>query len=97
MITQADSPDPVNLGSSELVSINELVDIVEGIAGVSLDRRYRLDAPQGVRGRNSDNALIQARYGWEPSIALVDGLRETYRWIEAELARERGLQPALGA
>ena len=61
--------EPVNLGSDELVTINQLVDIVEEIAGVTLERRYDLDAPQGVRGRNSDNTLIRATYGWAPSIA----------------------------
>lgn len=81
MILRGDSHEPVNLGSSELVSINGLVDIVEGIAGVRCDRRYRLDAPQGVRGRNSDNTQILATYGWEPSIPLNDGLEKTYRWV----------------
>jgi GDP-D-mannose 3',5'-epimerase len=73
--------DPINLGSSELVSINRLVDIVEKIAGVKLLRRYKLDAPKGVRGRNSDNTLILAKLGWEPSIRLEDGIEKTYRWI----------------
>lgn len=73
--------DPINLGSSELVSINRLVDIVEKIAGVKLARRYKLDAPKGVRGRNSDNTLILAKLGWEPSIRLEDGIEKTYRWI----------------
>jgi nucleoside-diphosphate-sugar epimerase len=81
MIARGDSAEPVNLGSSELVSINKLVDIVEGIAGISLDRQYNLDAPKGVRGRNSDNTLIQARYGWQPSVSLRDGLAKTYAWI----------------
>ncbi len=73
--------DPINLGSSELVTINGLVDLVEQIAGVRLKRRYRLDAPQGVRGRNSDNTRITAELGWEPSISLRDGLEKTYAWI----------------
>ncbi len=68
-------------GPSELVTINELVDIVEGIAGVSLRRHYDLSAPQGVRGRNSDNTLIRERLDWAPSIALEDGLQNTYKWI----------------
>jgi nucleoside-diphosphate-sugar epimerase len=73
--------EPINLGSSELVSINQLVDIVEDIAGIRLQRQYKLDAPRGVRGRNSDNALIQEKLGWEPSISLRHGLELTYRWI----------------
>jgi nucleoside-diphosphate-sugar epimerase len=81
MITNADDPRPVNLGSNELVSINQLVSIVEDIAGVSLERRYDLSAPKGVRGRNSDNTEIVARYGWEPSITLRAGLEKTYAWI----------------
>jgi len=76
---------PINLGSSELVSINQLVDIVEAIAGVKLRREYKLDAPKGVRGRNSDNALIQKLLGWEPSIPLQTGMERTYRWIYDEM------------
>jgi GDP-D-mannose 3',5'-epimerase len=87
MITKGDSPIPVNLGSAELVSINQLVDIVEDIAGVRLDRRHNLDAPQGVRGRNSDNTLMRQIYGWEPSISLRDGLERTYSWIYDELLK----------
>ncbi|HWG73100.1 MAG TPA: NAD-dependent epimerase/dehydratase family protein [Acidimicrobiales bacterium] len=87
-IVRDDYAEPVNLGSSELVSINELVSIVEGIAGVSLERRYELDAPQGVRGRNSDNTLIRERYGWEPSTPLVDGLATTYEWVYDQVATE---------
>jgi GDP-D-mannose 3',5'-epimerase len=81
MILDSDIQCPINLGSSELVSINQLVDIVEEIAGFRLRRRYNLDAPKGVRGRNSDNTLIMEKLGWEPSIALRDGLEATYRWI----------------
>ena len=65
-IMESDILDPINLGSSELVTINQLVDTVEEIAGVRLKRRYNLDAPKGVRGRNSDNTLILERLGWEP-------------------------------
>jgi nucleoside-diphosphate-sugar epimerase len=81
MILAGDSAEPVNLGSSELVSINQLVDIVEDIAGVRLQRHYNLDAPKGVRGRNSDNTLIRQIYGWEPSVTLREGLERTYAWI----------------
>ncbi len=78
--------EPLNLGSDELVTINQLVDIVERIAGIRLKRRYKLDAPKGVRGRNSDNRLIRERLGWAPSIPLEDGLEQTYRWIHDQLA-----------
>jgi nucleoside-diphosphate-sugar epimerase len=58
-----------------------MVDIIEEIAGITVERRYRLDAPQGVRGRNSDNTIMRQRYGWEPSTPLREGLEKTYRWI----------------
>ena len=74
-------PGPLNIGSNELVTIDRLVDIVEEIAGVKLQRRYNLKAPKGVNGRNSDNARIREIMGWEPSISLRDGLEKTYRWI----------------
>ena len=90
MILAGDSGEPVNLGSSELVSINRLVDIVEDIAGIKCERRYNTDAPQGVRGRNSDNNQIIATYGWEPSISLVDGLEVTYRWIYDQVKKSLG-------
>jgi nucleoside-diphosphate-sugar epimerase len=90
LILQGDSAEPVNLGSSELVSINGLVDIVEGIAGIRCDREYQLDAPQGVRGRNSDNTQILETYGWEPSITLLDGLEQTYRWVFDQVKRSLG-------
>lgn len=73
--------EPINLGSSELVTINQLVDIIENIAEIKVQREYQLDAPLGVRGRNSDNTLIQQKLGWEPSISLQVGLEKTYRWI----------------
>lgn len=73
--------EPVNLGSAEGVTINQLVGIAEEIAGVKLERRYNLDAPRGVNGRNSDNTLFRSVYGWEPSIPLREGLEKTYRWI----------------
>ncbi len=75
---------PVNLGTSELVSINELVSMVEKIGGVKLKRTYDLDAPKGVGGRNSDNTFIQKVLGWEPSTPLVEGLTRTYAWIERQ-------------
>ena len=81
----SDISEPINLGSSELVTINQLVDIAEDIAGIRLRRRYDLKAPKGVNGRNSDNAMILERLGWEPSIRLRDGLEKTYRWIETQM------------
>ena len=77
--------EPINLGSSEMVSINRLVDIVENIAGVRLERKYDLDAPKGVRGRNSDNTLIRKYLNWEPSTPLREGMKKTYEWIEGEM------------
>ncbi len=78
--------EPINLGSSEMVTINQLVDTVERIAGVELKRSYDLTAPKGVRGRSSDNTIIQERLGWQPSISLEQGLRSTYRWIFDEMS-----------
>jgi nucleoside-diphosphate-sugar epimerase len=85
MITDSNDPDPVNLGSDELVSINDLVTLVEQIAGVTLERRYDLSAPQGVRGRSSDNTEIKRRFGWAPATTLRDGLERTYAWIHDEV------------
>jgi GDP-D-mannose 3',5'-epimerase len=90
-IMNSDILEPINLGSSEAVSINQLVDMVEGIAGIRLERKYDLTAPQGVNGRNSDNTLIQKYLRWEPSIPLKRGLEKTYAWIyDQYLAREKG-------
>jgi GDP-D-mannose 3', 5'-epimerase len=76
------------------VTINQLVDTVEEIAGVKLKRRYNLDAPKGVRGRNSDNTLILERLGWEPGTPLAVGLEKTYTWIHNQLApRVRPARP----
>ncbi len=81
--------EPINLGSSEMVSVNQLVDIVEDIAGVKLKRTYDLGAPKGVTGRNSDNTLIKKLLNWEPSIPLRAGLEKTYAWIHDQfVARE---------
>ena len=85
-IMNSDIEDPINLGSSELVSINQMVDIVEDIAGIKLNRQYKLDAPKGVQGRNSDNTKIVDRLFWEPSISLRNGLEQTYRWIYDQLS-----------
>jgi nucleoside-diphosphate-sugar epimerase len=92
MVTAGNSAVPVNVGSSELVSINQMVDIIEQIAGIGVKRNYKLDAPLGVRGRNSDNTLIQEIYGWEPSTRLADGLERTYRWIFDQMASRQTLR-----
>jgi GDP-D-mannose 3', 5'-epimerase len=84
-LAESDIVQPLNIGSDELVTINRLVDIVEEIAGVKLKRSYRLDAPKGVRGRNSDNTLIKKLMNWAPSISLEDGMEKTYRWIYDEM------------
>lgn len=81
----SDVRDPINLGSDQLVSINQLVDIVETIAGITCERKYKLDAPKGVRGRNSDNDLIKDKLGWAPNIRLEVGMEKTYRWIYDEI------------
>jgi nucleoside-diphosphate-sugar epimerase len=85
-LTASDVRDPLNVGSDQLVTVNELVDIVERVAGVTLKREYDLDAPQGVRGRNSDNTLIADRLGWAPSVSLEDGLAATYAWVHDQVA-----------
>jgi GDP-D-mannose 3', 5'-epimerase len=77
--------EPINLGSSELVTINQLVDIAEELAGIKLERNYNLSAPKGVNGRNSDNTKIQQYLGWEPNIKLRDGLARTMAWIEQQM------------
>ena len=90
MLTNSDFIEPINIGSSEMVSINQLVDIVEHIAGLKLKRNYKLDAPKGVNGRNSDNTLIQKTFGWEPNTKLRDGMERTYRWIYDEMVAHGG-------
>lgn len=84
-IMEGNIREPVNLGSAEMVSMNQLVDIAEDITGVRLKRKYNLGAPKGVRGRSSDNALIQKLMGWEPDTMLRDGLKKTYDWISQEI------------
>ena len=85
MIFESDVHEPLNLGSNELVTVNQLVDMVEDIAGIKLKRSYDLSAPKGVNGRNSDNTLIMAKLGWAPSIRLRVGMEKTYNWIEGEM------------
>ena len=91
-IMDSDIAEPINLGSDELVTINQLVDIVEDIAGIKVARSYNLDAPKGVRGRNSDNTMIKERLGWAPSITLHEGLTATYREIYDEVSALAGVR-----
>jgi nucleoside-diphosphate-sugar epimerase len=91
MILEGDYAEPMNLGSSELVTINQLVDLAEDIAGLKLKRRYNLSAPKGVNGRNSDNTLIRSIFDWEPSTRLRDGLERTYRWIYGQMTSPSSL------
>ncbi len=93
VLTSSDFVEPINIGSSELVTINQLVDVVEELAGIKLKRSYKLDAPKGVNGRNSDNTLIREAFGWEPDTKLRVGMERTYRWIYDEMvARSRGVK-----
>jgi nucleoside-diphosphate-sugar epimerase len=91
MIMNSDILEPINLGSSELVTINQLVDITEDVAGIKVKRRYNLSAPKGVNGRNSDNTLIKKHLRWEPSIRLRDGIERTYSWIYDQMLREQAV------
>jgi len=77
---------PINLGSNELVSINQLVDVIESVSGIKVSRKYDLNAPLGVAGRNSDNTFIQQVLGWEPRTTLRDGMMETFNWIKQQYA-----------
>jgi GDP-D-mannose 3',5'-epimerase len=81
-IMESDVYEPLNLGSDQVISINELVAIIEQLAGITFDRRYILDAPLGVRGRCSDNTKIFKKLGWAPSLSIADNLATTYEWIE---------------
>ena len=84
-LTASDIVDPLNIGSDELVTINQLIDIVEDIAGARFRRKYILDAPKGVRGRCSENTEIKRQLGWAPSIRLYNGMEKTYRWIHEQM------------
>ena len=89
-LMRSECSSPLNLGSDRLVTINQLVDMVAGVAGKGVRRRHDLTKPQGVRGRNSDNTRLREVLGWEPQTSLEEGLRRTYHWIEGQL-RARGL------
>jgi len=85
-ITHSDALNavPVNLGSSEMISVNELADMAMECGGIKLEKQYKLDAPKGVAGRNSDNTFIQSQLGWEPTTPIREGLKTTYKWIETQ-------------
>ena len=87
MLLHSDVIEPLNIGSAQMVTINELVDIAENIAGITVKRNYNLDAPKGVRGRSSDNTLIKRLFDWSPSISLEDGLEKTYKWIYDQIEK----------
>lgn len=90
MLMNSDVREPLNVGSSKMVSINSMVEIIESIAGVKITRKYNLEAPKGVRGRNSDNTRIQNLLNWQPSISLRTGLSATYKWIEEQVNSHNG-------
>ena len=87
-LMESNFQEPINIGSDQMVTINEMVDLIESYEQVRLSRIYNLDAPLGVRGRNSDNSLILATLNWQPSVKLEEGLRKTYFWIKDELQKE---------
>ena len=87
-IMQSDHREPLNLGTDRLVTVDELVDLICGIAGKQLNKRHDLSKPQGVRGRNSDNTRLREVLGWEPAISLEEGLRATYNWIASEIEKK---------
>ena len=87
MLLHSDISEPINIGSAEMVTINETVDIVEEIADIKLTRKYNLDAPKGVRGRSSDNGLIEDLLNWSPKIKLNEGLEKTYKWIYDQIEK----------
>ena len=93
-LMRSDFHEPLNLGQDRLISINELVDMVAGIAGKRVVKRHNLSAPQGVRGRNSDNSLLRKTLGWEPEISLEEGMRRTYEWIAAQVRPGARATPA---
>lgn len=84
---------PINLGSSELISVNNLVSMIEDIEGVKLERNYQLDAPRGVAGRNSDNSFIKSVLGWEPNTPLREGMEKTYNWIKSQYMDRKAGKP----
>ncbi|CAI9086662.1 NAD-dependent dehydratase [Candidatus Methylacidiphilum fumarolicum] len=92
LITQSDYPKPLNLGSEELVTIDQLVEMTAKVANKNIRIRHNLSKPQGVRGRNSDNSKLYKITGWRPKFPLLEGLKLTYPWIAERVARERNMQ-----
>ncbi|MFC1658756.1 NAD-dependent epimerase/dehydratase family protein [Candidatus Omnitrophota bacterium] len=90
MLAESEFTQPLNIGSDRLVTINQLADIIIKISGKKITKKYNLDAPQGVRGRNSDNAELCKVLGWQPQFSLEDGLSKTYRWIEKQVSSLKG-------
>jgi nucleoside-diphosphate-sugar epimerase len=85
-LVEKNHPEPVNIGSEEMVSIDELLSVVEECAGTNKrHRHYNLDAPKGVRGRNSDNTYIRRVLGWSPQMRLKDGIAKTYAWVSEQV------------
>ncbi len=95
-LMRSDYPHPLNLGQDRLISINELVDLVSKIAGKTVQRKHNLTAPQGVRGRNSDNSRLREVLGWEPRVSLEEGLAKTYRFIYGELEKAGRIRALAG-
>jgi len=94
-LMRSDYCEPLNMGQDRLISVNQLVDMVAGIAGKRIGKRYDLTKPQGVRGRNSDNSRLRAVLGWEPVVSLEKGLAATYRWIAAQVGTASELRSAI--
>ena len=82
---ESDFRDPLNIGSEEQVSINQMINIIENISNYNVDKNYQLDKPKGVRGRNSNNDLIRSSIGWDTKVLLKDGLQKTYNWIDSQI------------
>jgi nucleoside-diphosphate-sugar epimerase len=95
-LMRSEHREPLNLGQDRMISVNELVEIVAGIAGKKIGKDYDLTKPQGVRGRNSDNTRLREVLGWEPLVSLEDGLARTYEWIREELRKAGRLSPHIG-
>jgi len=82
---ESDINEPINIGSEEQVSINQMIDMVEDIANYKVERNYLLDKPKGVRGRSSDNQLIEEKLQWKPKFSLKEGLKKNYDWINDQI------------
>jgi nucleoside-diphosphate-sugar epimerase len=96
-LMQSDFYEPLNLGQDRLISINQLVDIVAGIAGKRITKKHDLSKPQGVRGRNSDNTKLRRVLNWEPQVSLEDGLAATYHWISEQVVRRGAVAEGVGS